>query len=247
MNKADRDKRSRQSRFARTAANGGIAPVAVHNASVYGNWGCRCKICLDDVGRLRGRKRVIKAPTRKYLTEKEQRVLLDRFRIKLRRLANSLVWNDVDMIDYVDELAQEGWIAIWRTVTDKGVLPDGILMAHARNNMLKRIRFDRQQCRDVRCTIPISEFEWEGDISDLFGAIDVDLTEVEDAYHDGRILDAVNKLPAQQKAYVIRRFWHGWTAKPLEVYFDKNPNDIWRYAKKNLERELLSAGVMNSD
>ena len=174
------------------------------------------------------------------ITDDEQRALLKRIRPKLRRLAATLTRDT----DFIDELAQEGWIAVWKEVNSKGSLPEGMLMMAARNKMFNRIKFDTQQCRDIRRSIPVSAINWEGDTSDLFGAVDVDLTAVEDAYHEGRILEAVNKLPKVQRAYVIRRFWHGWTKAPLEVYFSKNPNDIWRYAKKNLERELVKVGVM---
>lgn len=244
VKKAARDKASRQSRLAKTAANGGIAPVAKHNASVYTNWGCRCKICLDDVGYRRGHKRRGKVTARHVLTDDEQRALLERFRPRLRRMAATLTRHS----DFAEELAQEGWIAIWREVTSKGLIPDGMLMHNARNAMGQVIRFNTQQCRDIRVTVPISAMAWEEDsnldIDDLFGGIEVDLTQVEVDYHDGRILDAVNKLPPQQRDYVIRRFWYGWTKKPLEVYFDMNPHNIWRYARKNLEKSLTEMGVM---
>jgi hypothetical protein len=32
-------------RFALTATAGGIAPIPVHNAATYTNWGCRCDTC----------------------------------------------------------------------------------------------------------------------------------------------------------------------------------------------------------
>jgi hypothetical protein len=35
----------RQRRLARTAANGGIAPIARHDVATYNNWGCRCPTC----------------------------------------------------------------------------------------------------------------------------------------------------------------------------------------------------------
>jgi hypothetical protein len=37
----------RAKRFARTAANGGVAPIAVHNNSTYTNWGCHCDPCSN--------------------------------------------------------------------------------------------------------------------------------------------------------------------------------------------------------
>lgn len=242
VKKAARDKANRQSRLAMTAANGGIAPVAKHNASVYTNWGCRCKICLDDVGYHRGRKKRGTATARHVLTDDEQRELLTRLRPRLKRMAATLTRYS----DFADELAQEGWVEIWREVTAKGLMPDGILMNCARSKMHDIIRYNTQQCRDIRVTVPISALAWEdgnGDMDDLFGGIEVDLTEVEAEYHDGRILDAVNKLPQKQRDYVIRRFWYGWTKAPLEVYFDMNPNNIWRYARKNLEKNLAEMGV----
>lgn len=30
------------------AANGGVAPIEVHNASTYANWGCHCPDCKAD-------------------------------------------------------------------------------------------------------------------------------------------------------------------------------------------------------
>ena len=145
----------------------------------------------------------------------------------------------------VQDLAQEGWIAIWREVTEKNILADGLLKLAAINKMKNYTRWHLQECRDERNTMYPGLMQTE-DGYDIIPAIEMDLTEVEDAYHDGRILEAVNRLPAKQRAYVIHRFWYGWTKKPLEIYFDQNPNDIWRYAKKNLERELVSIGVVNN-
>lgn len=40
-------KRNLLIRLARTAANGGVAPVTAHGKSTYDNWGCRCPVCCD--------------------------------------------------------------------------------------------------------------------------------------------------------------------------------------------------------
>jgi len=45
----DRSRLELVARRERTAANGGVAPVAQHNRSTYSNWGCRCGDCLADV------------------------------------------------------------------------------------------------------------------------------------------------------------------------------------------------------
>jgi hypothetical protein len=37
----------RDKRIATTKANGGVAPVDVHNRSTYINWSCRCWTCKD--------------------------------------------------------------------------------------------------------------------------------------------------------------------------------------------------------
>jgi hypothetical protein len=53
----------RDRRRAATAANGGIAPAAQHNASTYLNWGCRCPACRASHGeRMRYYSRRRRAP-----------------------------------------------------------------------------------------------------------------------------------------------------------------------------------------
>jgi hypothetical protein len=42
------DLAAKHRRYERTAANGGIAPVAVHNRATYTNWGCHCYDCYLD-------------------------------------------------------------------------------------------------------------------------------------------------------------------------------------------------------
>lgn len=55
------DKAAKVERLARTAANGGIAPVAAHNASTYANWGCRCSECLDSWSEVSRKRRAARA------------------------------------------------------------------------------------------------------------------------------------------------------------------------------------------
>jgi DNA-directed RNA polymerase specialized sigma24 family protein len=172
------------------------------------------------------------------MTDADQRELLIRLRPRLLGFAYKLTQHH----DFAEELVQEGWLAIWREVSEKGLMPDGILASGAQKKMFNVIRYNTQQCRDIRMSIPISEIEWDGDISDLFDAIDVDLTQIKEDYRNSWILDAVNKLPPKQKAYVIRRFWYGWTKTPLEVYFD-NAKYTWHKARRILQKELAHLGA----
>lgn len=41
-------RRNREERYRRTAENGGVAPIDVHNRQTYNNWKCRCAPCAAD-------------------------------------------------------------------------------------------------------------------------------------------------------------------------------------------------------
>jgi hypothetical protein len=53
----------RADHYARTAANGGIAPVDAHNRHTYSNWGCHCPDCTEDHRLGRISQRAARAPS----------------------------------------------------------------------------------------------------------------------------------------------------------------------------------------
>lgn len=61
----------RRRRYAKTRANGGVAPAANHNHVTYSTWGCRCEWCVSayraEKARLR-RRRVAGRPRRPDIT-----------------------------------------------------------------------------------------------------------------------------------------------------------------------------------
>lgn len=117
----------------------------------------------------------------------------------------------------IDDLAQEGYIAMWRAVGTwdeaKGALPSWLTGA-ARQRMRDvtygggrwtghealrgRREVDRVSLDAIVESAPDAVL---GDVATLDG--------VEMAYHDGEIAEALAALPPEQRAYVYARFWLG--------------------------------------
>lgn len=183
---------------------------------------------------------------RTLIEENDDRTLLESFRGWLMTVANRY---PPVMPSRVEEIAQEGWIAIWRgaqvlKVRDRDTWPDDVsqwLKRCAVNRMntiassWKRRRDDVYMTRLVDFNAAYEDDAWASYLASV--ALTTDLGEVEWAYHHGEILQAVNRLPRSQKAYVQRRFWNNWAPTALDIYFT-NAKETWRSARNNLRREL---------
>jgi DNA-directed RNA polymerase specialized sigma24 family protein len=161
--------------------------------------------------------------------------LLERFRSWLHKRARLLLSEHEGR--HVDDLAAEGWIAIWREVRKTSRVDPPWLQAVAHNRMRVWIRDTlAAKTRGVRNETYVEDLAevWEGAYA---------LGEVELAYHRGQVLAALQKLTQRQREYVWLRFWGGWGAGELNARFrTQNSGSIWTAAKAHLERELAALG-----
>lgn len=146
----------------------------------------------------------------------------------------------------VEELAQEGWISIWLAIKDnKFEYDDRAVEPYLKKCAINRMRdvfegWTRQQRNVYQTSVvdmtPGEMHLWEFPIWTQMSA---PLDEVASAYQEGVIRQAIDRLPDEQKHYVIRRFWYGWEPAQLAICYD-HPQGIWRKAKKNLVKELVA-------
>lgn len=61
---------------------------------------------------------------------------------------------------------------------------------------------------------------------------------IENAYHEGEIVAAINSLTPAQREYVYRRFWLGQTERDMKVYFGYTPTGLWHSTKNGARMKL---------
>jgi RNA polymerase sigma factor (sigma-70 family) len=111
-----------------------------------------------------------------------------------------------------DDLVQEGRVAMWRALEsyneDLGALPSWLV--RAAENRLKDLAWGKGQPtgheavrgkRQVEEVVSVDSMEAD-EVDGLMGY-------VEEAYHDGEIIDAIRHLTPKQQEYVFLRFWGG--------------------------------------
>lgn len=131
--------------------------------------------------------------------------------------------------DKAEDLAQEGWIAMWRASQDyDGSSPlDYWLKFKARGRMLMVVRNWQ-----TSPNIPTDE------LADVWDALKVELPEIEMAYHEGQVAKALDCLTPREREYVVARFWGGLNYPELTEYFGYPPQGLWRTAKLKLTQKL---------
>jgi DNA-directed RNA polymerase specialized sigma24 family protein len=141
----------------------------------------------------------------------------------------------------VEELAQEGWIAVWRAISQNkdGRPLEPFLKQCAINRMRDVFRQWTAANRNVYMTHSVDMTP--GEIN-LWDVLQTNLGDIEEAYHHGEIMQAVSRLPKAQRQYVIRKFWHCWDPTALDLYFT-NHRKVWREAKTTLSKELAHLGA----
>ncbi len=116
----------------------------------------------------------------------------------------------------VEDLAQEGWVAMWRAMSSydptKGSLPSWLTRA-AELRMTEVAYRGRPWTgtpshRGVRSVIDSPVLDPFENPDDVFDSVDV-LDGVEVAYHRGEIARALDVLSPAQRRYVIARYWLG--------------------------------------
>lgn len=144
-----------------------------------------------------------------------------------------------DRPSQAEDLAQEGWIAIWRALPGyDGERPfDPWAKSVAINRMRNVIRDSHAGLRDTRR---------EATVADVTELVDVgsEIEGLELAYHAGEIRAALDRLTPLQRDYVIARFWGGLTYSELNARFEsRNSNAaFWKRAKTSLAAELEHLG-----
>ncbi len=133
-----------------------------------------------------------------------------------------------------EEIAQEGWIAIWRAVQshDAEFAPqDFWLKKNALDRMRSVLRDYQAQLRDWRQQVLVGDLTaiWEGEEA---------LLEMDLAYHHGEIAQALHSLTPREREYVFLRFWHGYRKPEMIAHFGYEPNGLWRTARPKLAEAL---------
>lgn len=171
------------------------------------------------------------------VNEHEQRELLVHYRPWLRTVAAGMTTPD-----RVDDLAQEGWIAIWRACP-RWPGNGGEHGFHvwcktaARNRMFNVIRDEKAGKRDRRAQLLLD---------DLTRIVDPPTTQVaaELAYHAREIAEALDSLTERQREYVVLRFWNEWTRTELDEHFrTRNSGAMWRNSRPKLAARLAHLAV----
>lgn len=162
------------------------------------------------------------------MTEREERDLLEWYKPWLRTVAARMCRSKPSR---VDDLVQEGWIAIWRATKtwDSRSPLDWWLKRKAVGVMLDKIRNEESKKNTL--------FNYVPDINDVVTVAFV-LDNVELAYHHGEIMRALNTLTPRQREYVVMRFWGGQGYPDLCEHFGYPPQALWTASRKKLADEL---------
>jgi|SRR6185312_5311869 len=171
----------------------------------------------------------------------DQRGLLLHFRPWLRRVAGGMMHSRPSL---AEDLAQEGWIEIWRASRrydpSKNSSAEAFLKHCATQRMLTVIRDWCAQQRDMRVTFATTPSDTI-DLADLMALnaiIETDGLELD--YHEGRIKQALEVLDERERWYVEQRFWHGLDHKAMEKTLGRYvPQTMWRWIRPKLEAELM--------
>jgi len=170
----------------------------------------------------------------------DQRQLLASLGPKLRRRAAVMLGSQAR---YIDDLAQEGWVAVWRALptvpvhllSDADAL-EGWCIGVARNRMRNWIRDELAAPRRGLNN------EISAGADALFEALSYSesLEAVDLGYHEGRLALALDALPPGQREYVVSRFLLGIPTTELHGVGSRFSSKTWVAARKNLRRALTT-------
>jgi RNA polymerase sigma factor (sigma-70 family) len=181
------------------------------------------------------------------MDEVEQQKILQKYRSWLRTTARNIYKTQPGR---VEDLAQEGWIAMWRVLKKEGDVPEHFLKNAAICRMRNIIRDDHRDCRDIRRSradgLPAQSIDNHGaeaETPSVWVKLQTDLGAIELAYHHGEIADALNALTPTQREYVVLKFWYGLSHAELVSHFGYKPAHLWHRSKATLEKELAHLGA----
>lgn len=180
----------------------------------------------------------------------EERELLLSWRPWLRKVARGMTerLTQHGHGDRSEDLAQEGWIALWqatRTYDGRGgVSFDYWLRRCAHDRMRVVLRLWMARCRDVNVT-ELGGDPWErvNNWSELASdnawvSLLTNLGDVEFAYHHGEIAQAMASLTPRQREYVYLRFHLGYTTPELTAHFGYPPKTLGVRVREKLAVKL---------
>ncbi len=173
------------------------------------------------------------------MTDQEQREILKQWRPWLRAVARNFCARVPGKVE--EDLAQIGWIAIWRQLHKDNGSSDPLLKTAAIRDMQDVIRKNHAQRRDVRRSVPggLPYAEASGLLPNIWTQLQCDLGEVELAYHHGEIADALDCLTPRQRQYVVLKFWYGYGHAEMVEHFGYRPDgQLWSKSRELLAREL---------
>lgn len=168
-----------------------------------------------------------------------------------RMIATSRGGRGEDYEGRVQELAQEGYIAMWRALDtydpDKGALASWLVTA-AELRMADVLRrgtsFGQVGNRPpgteegLRAQRSLEELP-APEIDELEQRIAIWLSEgLALAYHRGAIHRAVAQLTPDERRYVIMRFWEGKANPEIQPHVSGNVRWLWSTAKAKLRDDL---------
>lgn len=164
------------------------------------------------------------------MTEEQERDLLVGFLPWLRVTAANMTTPDQSA-----DLAQEGWIAMWRALPsyDESRPAGPWFKTAARHAMYNVIRNSHAAQRDVRRELNCWDVTEVMDVGWEHPGLDV-------AYHRAEIKQAIDELTDHQRQYVTARFWLDMSYSELNDHFNtKNSNSLWRQRiRPKLEKSL---------
>lgn len=179
----------------------------------------------------------------------DKNIVLGDYRRWLLAVANRMVGGQGE--DRVQNLAQEGYIAMWRALDsydpERGALASWLVKA-AEMRMADVVRrgvdFGQIGKRNPGTEDGLrGERSWEVlapvEMEDVEAKIAIWLQDgLALAYHRGEIQRAIGRLTKDEQRYVVLRFWHGKTNPEIEPHVEGNVVHIWRTAKGKLRDEL---------
>lgn len=173
----------------------------------------------------------------------------ERIRAK-QRLIEIMVSEHQRDLENRDDLIQEGRIALWRTmIREDCPSSEAYLHAAARqriNEVATRQTWTGHTRVHGQPTDPLRqpgkvEMEAALDAGLVTVAADV-LGAVEMAYHRGEIMKVLAELPYEYRAYVVLRFWGGYTQPEISEILHRQPNNLnrtWQEViRPRLQRQL---------
>lgn len=168
-----------------------------------------------------------------------------------RMVASSRGGKGEDYEGRVQELAQEGYIAMWRALDsydpELGALASWLVKA-AEMRMADVVRrgvsFGQEGNRPPGTEEGLrSQRSWNElapvELEQVERRIAIWLSEgLALAYHRGAIQRAIGQLSQDEQRYVVLRFWHGKTASEIKPHVEGNVIHLWRTAQRKLRAEL---------